>query len=749
MAQPITCLPDTTPTSTDLEHDVALKDLIDAITNLGAHKHAGELKPLLPILQGEISDDDDEAHATFASMFKAIQAIPEFEKIFDDDVPNAVKKVLEEYAFPKEQVNVPRGTLEANFSFAPPAVLKSGSILSAIEGLATHVEPSWEPLANEMYPPSVAPLPLSPDFHRMAQAIVDNLEEFKEILEGDGKPMERVKLDEAKVFMNWGKTVYNRPEYTFVARTEVGLCNLVKWARDKGKKVRVAGYRHSWTDLYSSDGEVLVMLLPFKALTDTSAYSPSVQEIQKSSDLVGIEEGRLSTGTIGTLEIPESNLCTIKAGTTNDMFRAWCLERRRWCLPFNIVMVEITLGGSNATICHGSGFSTRTLSDLVAEFHYIDPNGDPKSISDPEQLRAASGCFGLLGICTAVTLRLDAMTMAVMNPVKVPLPLAIPPPPGYKIPSAIDMRGITVDQLNKAQEDFVKRCKEDYYLEWFWFPLTKEVWINTWKKADPGAAITSLQPYPSAVEALIQWGEGWAAEKLINSWAFQHLLSPKDQTLLLAKTALFTMPNIPDPKNAIKTLLSEALHFRRGVQNVRCYDSEWEIPIPAAPNAPAERDYSVIQRAWWDAISIFYSRGDVPMQLTLEMRLTGDSNVILAPQRGNDLGTISIEVLTVPTTPDAKKRWQSFVQQVVKEWTSYTDSNGTLLNSRPHWAKEWQGLTVRDQPVEEYLKHTAYKEAIPEFREALEKIAAVQGTTVDEMRKRFGNPLLERLFFSP
>jgi hypothetical protein len=135
------------------------------------------------------------------------------------------------------------------------------------------------------------------------------------------------------------------------------------------------------------------------------------------------------------------------------------------------------------------------------------------------------------------------------------------------------------------------------------------------------------------------------------------------------------------------------------------------------------------------------------MRLALEMRLTGGSNVILAPQRGNDLGTISIEVLTIPTTP--KDEWQSYLQQITDVWTGYTDHNGVLLNSRPHWAKQWQGLIVRNQPIEEYLRNTAYKDAIPEFRATLEKIAAVQGTTVDAMRERFGNPLLERLFFAP
>ncbi|KAG8678790.1 hypothetical protein FRC09_019542, partial [Ceratobasidium sp. 395] len=150
----------------------------------------------------------------------------------------------------------------------------------------------------------------------------------------------------------------------------------------------------------------------------------------------------------------------------------------------------------------------------------------------------------------------------------------------------------------------------------------------------------------------------------------------------------------------------------------------------------------------WDGIKVFYDRiKDVPMRLTLEMRLTGCSEVILAPQRDNTMGTISIEALTTEVTPGDK--WQSFLQQLVDKWTSYTDSKGQPLNSRPHWAQEWKGLKVRGKPIETYLKETAYKEAIPEFRAALETIAKAQGTTVSDMRQTFGNAMIERMFFAP
>ena len=133
------------------------------------------------------------------------------------------------------------------------------------------------------------------------------------------------------------------------------------------------------------------------------------------------------------------------------------------------------------------------------------------------------------------------------------------------------------------------------------------------------------------------------------------------------------------------------------------------------------------------------------MRLTLEMRLNGGSEMILAPQRGNSYGTCSIEALTTPITPQAD--WQSFMQQLINKWASYKSDSGELLNIRPHWAKAWDGFTVRGKPAEQYLKEDAYKEARVEFVNNLSSIVQKRGITVEETLARFGNPLLNRLFF--
>lgn len=149
----------------------------------------------------------------------------------------------------------------------------------------------------------------------------------------------------------------------------------------------------------------------------------------------------------------------------------------------------------------------------------------------------------------------------------------------------------------------------------------------------------------------------------------------------------------------------------------------------------------------WDGISAMYADSQAPARIALEMRLTGGSGVILAPQRGNEAqGTASIEALTTLSTP--RNVWDDFRQNLADKWTDYKDPQKKPINARPHWAKEWQGLQVpRGQPVEEYLKKVAYNDAIPEFKQGFEKIVTARGSSVEETRKRFAPPILDQLIF--
>jgi len=180
---------------------------------------------------------------------------------------------------------------------------------------------------------------------------------------------------------------------------------------------------------------------------------------------------------------------------------------------------------------------------------------------------------------------------------------------------------------------------------------------------------------------------------------------------------------------------------------MRCRDLEFQIPIHSHPDDPSKPDYSNVQRAWWDIINLTYASSDCPMRLTMELRIMGGSDLLMAPQHGNTHGTASIEVLSIPDAV-ADSEWEPFLQQVSDLWMSYTDAQGVKLNVRPHWAKEWEKINMRGKPAREYLKEVAYKDAIPEFRKTLSKIGEGQGWVLEDLKKRFSNELWDYMVFS-
>ena len=70
-----------------------------------------------------------------------------------------------------------------------------------------------------------------------------------EPFQGDPDIEQVIGVDE---FKNWGKNVSFRAGYTLVVHTIEGVCKVVKWAASQGRKVRVAGFRHSWRYVYWS-----------------------------------------------------------------------------------------------------------------------------------------------------------------------------------------------------------------------------------------------------------------------------------------------------------------------------------------------------------------------------------------------------------------------------------------------------------------------------------------------------------------
>ena len=391
----------------------------------------------------------------------------------------------------------------------------------------------------------------------------------------------------------------------------------------------------------------------------------------------------------------DKTLVRVGAATTNEMLRRWCISNKRCTLPLNVIMVEITIGGSNGPICHGSGVMHQTLSDLVHAIEYVDANGMRQTITEKDGnfLKAASGCFGLIGVITHLVLKLDKMSYAIMKPIKVDVIDAIPPPHDmlHLVPKALKQYR-TDAQIRESMKRFEENAGH-FYSEWFWFPFADQVWINCWQNQeiaddDDGEGV---EEYPPKKKIVTQWLEGVAIEaiqnlaKETNTQDFLPIL----RTSLVSRLAMSSLPGGGDDI-PIKAWLPDALHFRRAIQNTRVRDMEMEIPIPHKPDHKDRPDWDIVRRAWWDAIITCYNHaGKCPQRMPLELRITGDSDVVMAPFKNNKFGTASIEVLTLQSVADI---WQPYAQEVLDKWMalrSRDEWKDQKLNIRSHWAKEW------------------------------------------------------------
>jgi hypothetical protein len=158
----------------------------------------------------------------------------------------------------------------------------------------------------------------------------------------------------------------------------------------------------------------------------------------------------------------------------------------------------------------------------------------------------------------------------------------------------------------------------------------------------------------------------------------------------------------------------------------------------------SERDYNNVQRAWWDAIITCYANtSTAPMRMPLEMRIMGSSNVTMAPQRGNTLGTCAIEILTLGAVANI---WEPYAQQVLDKWMRYKDADGKPLSVRPHWAKEWDPYKVNGRPWRETLKNESYKSEIAEFKQLLAAIGKKHQWTLGDLKRTFSNETLDYFY---
>lgn len=250
-------------------------------------------------------------------------------------------------------------------------------------------------------------------------------------------------------------------------------------------------------------------------------------------------------------------------------------SRSKLLTPFR--SLRVTIGGVNAPICHGAGRRHKTISDQVIAIEYVDANGAVQMVTDPTQLKAAAGCFGLLGIVTHITFELEAMTYAVLKPLKTPISLAIPPLQMSDVPLAL-YKNWTEKDIAAAQADFEKRATNDFYSEWFWYTYQSTAWVNSWNPTDDSEG---AEEFPSPAGVFLQWVQCWLGGWFSQTFFFRNIPGRwQAQFLAIAGMAVLPPTLFDIGPVEYKTQLPNGLHFFRGVR------------FSFHSNCPSDREFS-------------------------------------------------------------------------------------------------------------------------------------------------------------
>lgn len=176
-----------------------------------------------------------------------------------------------------------------------------------------------------------------------------------------------------RVWTNWAGNQRCRPAAVERPRTEGEVAVVVRRAAAEGRRVKVVGSGHSFTDIATTDG-VLV-------------------DLRHLSGLVGVDTGRCQV--------------TVRAGTTLSVLNH-LLAARGLALPNLGDIAYQTVAGATSTGTHGTGRRFGNLSSGITGLRLVDGAGEVRVANadeDPELLAVGRVGLGALGILTEVTLQ--------------------------------------------------------------------------------------------------------------------------------------------------------------------------------------------------------------------------------------------------------------------------------------------------------------------------------------------------------
>ena len=214
---------------------------------------------------------------------------------------------------------------------------------------------------------------------------------------------------------NWAGTASCEPAAIERPAGEAEIARAVRAAAEAGRRVRVAGTGHSFTDLCCTDGTLLRL-----------DRHDRVLEIDAERRLVTVEGG------ITIARLSEE------------------LDRHGLALPNLGDVTYQTISGAISTATHGTGERMRNIPCQVAGLSLVLGDGSVLRCSpdeDPEAFEVARVGLGALGVISTVTLRCE---------------------PAFNLHSIEEPR-----DLDAVLEEFDALAAANQHFKLFWFPHTR------------------------------------------------------------------------------------------------------------------------------------------------------------------------------------------------------------------------------------------------------------------------------------
>jgi C2 domain/FAD binding domain/D-arabinono-1,4-lactone oxidase len=451
---------------------------------------------------------------------------------------------------------------------------------------------------------------------------------------------------------NWGDTIFIQYRRRWHPETLIDIRQAIASARAARVTIRCVAHAHSWAPVFTDTGNDIMFM---DRLVGLQKNFPAKEEDWEVTVLSGTSTGALSS----------------------------LMRKNGVFLPSNVISQQFLFGGLLSTGSHGSGWDLGLILDFLKRIEIVDSNAQLRTFTkdDPDWKYVVLN-LGLFGILYSVTFRVWPERKRALN-----------------IDYAIDMGRFWARNAEDQSKEIWRRVLlESHYLELFWFPFNKDMWVKIWNFTDQQP---KWRPFHVVWTNFEQWAQaqvGRLANPVVASkdahWPVPKrtfsAITPAYSRAAFRMIASSGLGTYEKPKYQV-TSIQDAIHWRTQLDAIPLYNMEFAFELPALEDGST--DFESLRRAWFfvvdltnslaeskDPNSIIPNIGNAwPLNVTLECRFGAGTCAHLGNNKGNHR-TAFFEWVSGVWTPG----WKEFCNHI-GEWMMVN-----LKNARCHWGKYQQ-----------------------------------------------------------